>query len=247
MSEDTPQSGKNLNIGVDGDADIKNSAFGDENQLAGDIGNIGGHLVQAQDSDVHISNDRNVNILGNLVIYLSSRPEEADPQPASAKVGPNPYKGLSAFSETDAGRFFGREILIRQLWEKYRDLHEMSPTPRAGGAGLRLLAILGPSGSGKSSVARAGLLPELARRPLPGKKRARVAVLTPGSHPLRALAAILARIATNDPSPVAKSREFEGELRQTPPCPPQGGNEAFPGEEQSPLEGGRGVSDGAQG
>ncbi len=225
MPEDTTQSSKKLNLQVDGAADIKGSAFGDENQMVSDVGKVDGHLVQAHDSDVHIGNkisgDRNVNMLGNLVIYLSSRPEEeAEAQPVSAEICPNPYKGLSAFSENDAGRFFGREKLIQQLWEKYRDLHEMSPTPHAGGPGLRLLAILGPSGSGKSSVARAGLLPELARQPLPGRKRARVAVFTPGSHPIRALAAILARIATNDPSPVAKTREFERELRRKEPSPP---------------------------
>ena len=78
----------------------------------------------------------------------------------------------------------------------------------------RVLAIYGPSGSGKSSLARAGLIPELARRPLPGRDRARVAVLVPGSHPLEALAMVLARIATLDPAPVAKAREFAAELRE---------------------------------
>lgn len=77
---------------------------------------------------------------------------------------------------------------------------------------MRLLAIYGPSGSGKSSLARAGLVPELVRSPLLGFKQARVAVLTPGAHPLDALAAVLARIATNDSAPVAKTREFREEL-----------------------------------
>jgi hypothetical protein len=41
-----------------------------------------------------------------------------------------------------------------------------------------------------------------------------VAVLVPGSHPLEALATVLSRIATNDPTPVAKTREFAAELKQ---------------------------------
>jgi hypothetical protein len=80
---------------------------------------------------------------------------------------------------------------------------------------IRLLPILGPSGSGKSSLARAGLIPELARRSLPGKKQAQVAILVPGAHPLEALAGVLARVATQDLTPVAKTREFVDELQRT--------------------------------
>jgi hypothetical protein len=78
---------------------------------------------------------------------------------------------------------------------------------------VRVLPIYGPSGSGKSSLARAGLIPALAKRPLPGRDRARLVVLVPGTHPLEALATVLARIATNDPTPVEKSQEFERVLK----------------------------------
>ncbi len=77
------------------------------------------------------------------------------------------------------------------------------------------MPILGPSGCGKSSLARAGLIPELARRPLPARKKARVAIFTPGTHPLEALAGVLAKIATNDLAPVAKTRELTEELKIT--------------------------------
>jgi WD40 repeat protein len=79
---------------------------------------------------------------------------------------------------------------------------------------LRLLPILGPSGSGKSSLACAGLIPELARRPLPGKSQVRVAVLVPGTHPVEALAIVLARIATNDQTPVEKTKQFKKALKE---------------------------------
>jgi WD domain, G-beta repeat len=146
---------------------------------------------------------------GQITIYPSQldRPCPAGTQPSTSKIGANPYQGLLAFQETDGDRFFGREKEITILWEKLSILHEETSV-------TSVLPIFGPSGSGKSSLARAGLIPELARRPLPGRDRARVAVLVPGTYPLEALATVLARVATNDPTPVTKTREFAAELAQ---------------------------------
>ena len=154
--------------------------------------------------------DGNVLITGdhNVVVVQAARTREAE-EPEPTPIGLNPYVGLSAFEEKDADRFFGRERLTAELWEKFHALHEPGEPPR-----LRLLPIYGPSGCGKSSLARAGLIPELARHPLPALKQPRVAVVTPGAHPLESLAYILARVATRDSTPVAKTREFAGELRQ---------------------------------
>jgi formylglycine-generating enzyme required for sulfatase activity len=162
-----------------------------------------------------VKGDRNQTIgqvLGGMVVYgtviYNNPPASADTTAnQDLKIGVNPYKGLLAFQETDGDRFFGRDLQIKELWEKFRSLHEDESQ-------TRLLTIYGPSGSGKSSLARAGMIPELARRPLPGRERARVAVLVPSSHPLESLATVLARIATNDSSPVAKTREFATELAQ---------------------------------
>ncbi|MEL6813835.1 MAG: hypothetical protein AAFP03_03355 [Cyanobacteria bacterium J06598_3] len=63
----------------------------------------------------------------------------------------------------------------------------------------RLLPILGPSGCGKSLLARAGLIPALAQKPLLGKEQMLIAVLVPGTHPVEALAGVLAKAATQDP------------------------------------------------
>jgi hypothetical protein len=146
-----------------------------------------------------------------VTIYQTTRTLEI-PEPAAEKkkkeIGPNPYLGLGAFQEKDAERFFGREKLTQSLWEKFRDLNDPAP----GEGKTRLLPILGPSGCGKSSLARAGLIPELARRPLAALNRARVAVFTPGTQPLQALAGVLARIATGESAPVKKTREFAEEL-----------------------------------
>lgn len=149
---------------------------------------------------------------GNQVIiyqYQTERRELPAVQSESipATLGANPYKGLLAFQETDSDRYFGRETEIYILWQKLRSLYESETN-------LRLLPIYGPSGSGKSSLVRAGLIPELARQSLPGQDKAQVAVLVPMVHPLESLATVLARAVTGDIAPVAKTREFKAELQQ---------------------------------
>ena len=120
----------------------------------------------------------------------------------------NPYQGLLPFQETNADQYFGRDQQITQLWEKLRDLAEASNT-------TKILPIYGPSGSGKSSLARAGLLPRLAQKPLPGFAKLQVAVFLPSSHPLESLAMILAKAITQDLAPIAKTQEFKQELQKT--------------------------------
>jgi WD40 repeat protein/DNA-binding SARP family transcriptional activator len=84
-----------------------------------------------------------------------------------------PYKGLAAFEVDDAPYFFGRERLVAELVTRL--------------VGARALGVVGPSGSGKSSVVRAGLLPALARGVLPGSAGWPQAIIRPGEHPLDAL------------------------------------------------------------
>ena len=81
---------------------------------------------------------------------------------------PCPYKGLAAFQREDSHLFYGREKLVAQLVERLQE------TP--------FIAVVGPSGSGKSSLVRAGLLPALEAR-----EELRCVLLTPGPEPARAL------------------------------------------------------------
>ena len=97
--------------------------------------------------------------------------------PAPAE-GVCPFKGLASFEPVDADYFFGRERLVAEL------------VARVVGAGF--LGIVGPSGSGKSSALRAGLLPALAAGVLPGSGAWRRWLLRPGERPLEALGTVLA-------------------------------------------------------
>ena len=101
----------------------------------------------------------------------------------------NPYKGLRAFTEADAHDFFGRETFVERLLDAvYRQ---------------PLVAVLGPSGSGKSSVVYAGLLPRLRdARVVSGPMAANdmdvnwlICDLRPGNHPFQVLAEALSGLA----------------------------------------------------
>lgn len=74
-----------------------------------------------------------------------------------------PYRGLQVFDAEHAEFYFGRDAEIQRLLEKLKT--------------DRFLAVVGPSGSGKSSLVRAGLLPALLRGALPGSARWHSAVL----------------------------------------------------------------------
>ena len=102
----------------------------------------------------------------------------------------NPYKGLRAFVEGDAQDFYGRETLTQQLLIRLGEGGELS----------RFLTIVGPSGSGKSSVVKAGLIPALRRGALPGSENWFIVEMMPGAHPLEELEAALLRVAVNPPA-----------------------------------------------
>jgi WD40 repeat protein/DNA-binding SARP family transcriptional activator len=130
-------------------------------------------------------------------LYEQIRDGEQVPVPSPAHppvpaAGPPPYKGLQYFDQADADLFFGRELLTAKL------VGYLGPT-----RGDRFLAVVGASGSGKSSIVRAGLIPALKRSkpladgtlPPAGCAEWPVHVITPTVHPLEALAVSLTRDA----------------------------------------------------
>jgi WD40 repeat protein/transcriptional regulator with XRE-family HTH domain len=122
---------------------------------------------------------------------LAAREDKTPGEDHKAAVGMRgcPYRGLLPFGESDAEVFYGRERLAAELAVKV--------AARAGGGGL--VVVTGASGSGKSSLLRAGLLPILARgRQVPGSERWPRVVMTPTKEPLTELAARLAALGGPD-------------------------------------------------
>ncbi|MER6630613.1 helix-turn-helix domain-containing protein [Streptomyces sp. NPDC000987] len=99
--------------------------------------------------------------------------EESAVRERTDGAGRSPYQGLARFEPDDHERFFGRDELVGRLLRLTAD--------------RRFSAVFGPSGSGKSSLLRAGLVPALRRPGRNGSGIAAVRILTPGRQPTRAL------------------------------------------------------------
>ncbi|MEM8745228.1 MAG: BTAD domain-containing putative transcriptional regulator [Actinomycetota bacterium] len=137
-----------------------------------------------------------VAALADAVAIDSSSPTTgASVVTVSAEAPVNPYVGLRAFDQADADRFFGRAGLVDQL------------IARLDGSGTtsRGLVLVGPSGSGKSSVVRAGLLPALRSGAVPGSERWFTTAMVPGADPYRSLDTALRRVATTAPHSLLES------------------------------------------
>src|SRR5262249_21988074 len=143
------------------------------------------------------------------------RGEAAAPGGAAAGQGPawpgGPHLVLVTLAERDAPLCYGRDELADQLAGRLAE--------RPDGAGILLVA--GESGSGKSSLLRAGLLPRVAAGALgPGSERWPRRVIRPTASPLRELAMHLAEMAGTDPVSVYRS------LRAAPEEAPMLGEQA---------------------
>ncbi len=114
--------------------------------------------------------------VGTLSETLVHEPYAGTPSEAMARL---PYPGLRAFESDESMLFFGRQAHVNQL------LRHLSENP--------FLAVVGNSGSGKSSLVRAGLLPALIHSRLPkAKSDWRICTMRPGAKPLDNLANALA-------------------------------------------------------
>ncbi|MEH2149677.1 MAG: caspase family protein [Nostoc sp.] len=90
-------------------------------------------------------------------------------------LGVCPYMGLNAFLEEDSQYFYGREALTQQLIHQLRD--------------RSFLAVIGASGSGKSSIVQAGVIPQLRLgKQIPSSEQWWIKSIRPGANPLEALA-----------------------------------------------------------
>ena len=126
---------------------------------------------------LHLEDDP--ELMARFLDLASSARQEDSPAP-----GPAPYKGLLFFHESDTELFFGREALTAQLVGQITGL--------STGASTRFLAVVGASGSGKSSLMRAGIAVAIRQSGWD------VRIFTPGANPLRVLNMHLA--SGNDPA-----------------------------------------------
>ncbi|QYX30373.1 nSTAND1 domain-containing NTPase [Sphaerospermopsis torques-reginae] len=113
-----------------------------------------------------------------------------------------PYRGLAAFQEQDAAYFYGREMVTQQLLTAVKTKH--------------FVAVVGASGSGKSSVVFAGLIPQLKRDK---SQHWQFVSFRPGNNPLESLAIALYRELGTKKDIVPHSRlqelEIEVQLKQS--------------------------------
>jgi DNA-binding SARP family transcriptional activator/WD40 repeat protein len=129
---------------------------------------VAADLAQEERTGLRAAEDK---LAGNVVELqaVRERAELGDRE----RVVACPFKGLGLFDVEDAEVFFGRERLVAEMVARL--------------AGAPLMGVVGPSGSGKSSALRAGLLAALSGGVLPGSEHWALALLRPGAHPLRAL------------------------------------------------------------
>jgi WD40 repeat protein len=97
--------------------------------------------------------------------------------------GRSPYKGLDVFDEEDAELFFGREKLVDDLVGRVKE--------------SRTLFVTGPSGSGKSSLIRAGLIPVLKNEGIKNSDRWLYETMTPGRDPIGEVARVASSLASS--------------------------------------------------
>lgn len=135
--------------------------------------------VDACDGDVRQWGQRWQEVAADLAACATEAEEAERDGPAGGTDGVIPYRGLAAFEEGDADWFFGRERVVDAVMARLEE--------------SRFVAVFGASGSGKSSLLRAGVVPRW--QTAPGQRRA--AVLVPGAHPLRASAAGLAPLGAH--------------------------------------------------
>lgn len=117
----------------------------------------------------------------------------------------SPYPGLRPFGEGERDIFFGRDSQIREVIERLRASH--------------FAAILGGSGSGKSSLVRAGVIPDLRSHALPGSDHWLPIIFTPGEAPIERLAERLQEqlALADDVGPEDAKLDIEDLLLQTRP------------------------------
>lgn len=135
-----------------------------------------------------------------VIELLPAKNGVGDDKRAVLDLGICPYMGLQAFNEASAEYFYGREALVQKLLNRIN--HQPS------------MAVVGASGSGKSSAVQAGLIAQLRQgKQIPGSDRWWLGCFRPGNQPVRALAKLLSN-SSNRKSQAKEQLQIEGLLYQ---------------------------------
>ncbi|HLF88811.1 MAG TPA: trypsin-like peptidase domain-containing protein, partial [Anaerolineales bacterium] len=175
------------------------------------LGGVVGMIMEADRSaTVRAAFLSPVDVLATAYPPLAEKIEQIiSPASDAPAPGEPPFKGLRYFDVQDAPLFFGRETLTTELVQR------ISPSPwqgegrGEGGNAGNYLAIVGASGSGKSSLARAGLIPALLAEHPDWVTR----VITPTAHPLKELAVTLTNPSEGDLAVLQRQDAFSKDPR----------------------------------
>ncbi|PJF20968.1 MAG: hypothetical protein CUN56_13480, partial [Phototrophicales bacterium] len=172
---------------------------------------VDGVTAELQDyltADLSVSSSGTRPLIGNTKPFdsviggtkpLNDIPGHTNPKTLTMSYIPtNPYKGLLPFDESDAMFFYGRGQLIYDLLVTLREEKR------------HFFALIGPSGSGKSSLVKAGILPKLRRGAVQNSEQWFYISMTPGTQPFQKLAQVLFQVLID---PVD---DLEHYLRSTP-------------------------------
>ena len=173
-----------------------------ENQ--GHIGSSGNHNIiesavgEVKGNNFRASGDATITITNYYyreATKLSSVESEETPDSSL----PCPYRGLYHFGPNDADVFFGREVFIKELYRATKTRN--------------FIPVLGASGSGKSSVVLAGLVPKLEK-----EGHWKFTHFRPGAEPFQALASALVPLYTpnlDETDQIVQTRKLASVLRDT--------------------------------
>lgn len=142
-------------------------------------------LLRATSKEIDERYNNASTMVEALKFALEGKILQTGTMPAIERVIQNPYKGLRAFSEADTANFFGRDDLVRQLVNRLEEDTQYA----------NFLAVVGPSGSGKSSVVSAGLIPAIRAEIIPDSHNWFIVQMVPGMNPIESLKSSLLGIA----------------------------------------------------
>ena len=155
-----------------------------ERRVSGDrlFDHISRELRGTEQEPLRLGWGKSLTLVTHLPLVV---PPTVDVPATTAVNRENPYLGLRAFDSGQADYFFGRELAVRALLDRLKS--------------SRFLGVIGSSGCGKSSLVKAGLLPELKTDRIPGSSQWIVESFTPGTRPLESLQKALEQQQQNQP------------------------------------------------